>query len=299
MFEIKIYKTLKAIFYKGALLKAGHEFSELHFSNKEVLESLIKKEYLIYSHSIKSVDNSPKWKKRLAIITGVWKRPEVFDLFANATNKLKHENLEIVVIVAGSEGQDSRKMVEDKGFLYIEIENQPLAAKMNATMLKAQELNVDYCLCVGSDDLITNELLNVYNFYIQKSIDYVAVLDWYFYDMQTKAFTYWGGYTDAARIGHTCGAGRLISSNLLNKWGWAVWENRHSNILDDSMQNKLKTTPHTSEVFRLKDKNVFAFDVKSAVNMTPFELWDNTDFVKGKELKELENKFNSIVKCAE
>jgi hypothetical protein len=299
MLQTKIYKTLKPIFHKGSLLKVGQEFSETDFINNEVLEGLIKKRIIIYSHSLKHIDNAPKWKKRLAIITGVWQRPEVFEMFANATNKLKHNDIDIVVIVAGSEGAKSRQMVEDKGFIYIEIENQPLAQKMNATMLKAQELNVDFCLCVGSDDLITNELLEVYYSYMIKNIDYVAVLDWYFYDTQTKAFTYWGGYTDTPRIGHTCGAGRLISSNLLNKWGWAVWENKHSTILDDSMQNKLKTTPHTSEVFRLKDKNVFAFDVKSAVNMTPFELWENTNFVKGKEETELRNKFNSIVKCAE
>jgi hypothetical protein len=295
---MRVFKNNVILFRGGKIIPIGSEIFESNV-NAQVLEGFIKKKFITYSHSIREIDNAPKWKKRLAIITGVWQRPEVFEMFANATNKLKHKDIDIVVIVAGSEGVKSRQMVEDKGFIYIEIENQPLATKMNATMLKAQELNVDYCLCVGSDDLITNELLDVYYSFMTKKIDFIAVLDWYFYDLKTNSFTYWGGYTDAPRIGHTCGAGRLISSNLLNKWGWAVWENKHSTILDDSMQNKLKTTPHTSEVFRLKDKKVFAFDVKSAVNMTPFELWENTNFVKGKEETELRNKFNSIVQCAE
>lgn len=238
----------------------------------------------IQNKGIVSVSNFPKWKKRLAICTAIWKRYEIFELFANATKKLKHNDLEIIVIVAGSDGDESKQVVEKHGFIYIEIENDPLATKMNATTILAAELNCDYVLCVGSDDVITNELLDVYAKQMIKSIDYVAVLDWYFYDTISNKFAYWGGYIDS-RKGHTCGAGRLISMRLLNEWKNQPWEIKHSKVLDNSMQEKLKKTKHSSFIFSLKDLNVYAFDIKSNVNMTPFELWENTFYVDNLEIK--------------
>jgi hypothetical protein len=69
---------------------------------------------------------------KLAIVTGVWKRPEVFKLFAKGMHDLRaSSSLDITVIVAGSEGIKSRSMVEQYPFYYIEAKNDPLAAKMN------------------------------------------------------------------------------------------------------------------------------------------------------------------------
>lgn len=236
-----------------------------------------------------SKTNKPKWKKRLAIVTAVWKRPEIFEMFANATKKLNHPELDIIVIVSGSEGDTTKRMVEKHDFIYIEIPNEPLASKHNACTLTAGELNCDYVLCVGSDDIITNELLEIYVQYMNKQIDYVGVVDWYFFDTTTNKYAYWGGYVDS-RKNHTCGAGRLISSRLLNEWHFMPWEIRHSKILDSSMQGKLKVTPHTSEIFSLKEHNVYAFDLKSSVNMTPFELWPNTNYINDPVAKSVLNR---------
>jgi hypothetical protein len=238
----------------------------------------------IQDAGVVSKNNFPKWKKRLAICTAIWKRYEIFELFANATKKLNNDNLEIIVIVAGSDGNESKSIVEKHGFIYIEIQNEPLATKMNATTILAAELNCDYVLCVGSDDVITNDLLEIYKNKMFESIDYVAVLDWYFYDTITNKFAYWGGYIDS-RKGHTCGAGRLISMSLLNKWKNTPWEVKHSKVLDNSMQEKLKNTKHSSYIFSLKEFNVYAFDIKSDVNMTPFQLWENTKYIDDDNVK--------------
>jgi hypothetical protein len=227
--------------------------------------------------------NKPKIK--LAIVSAVWKRPEVFELFAKSIHALTVKtSLDIDVIIAGSEGKRSRTMVEKHGFIYVEMPNDPLASKVNATTMIASQLNVDYVLCVGSDDLITPELLNVYEQYMRKGFDYVGVTDFYFYDIDTKQASYWGGYIDNRR-NHTAGAGRLLSKRLMQAWNWKPWEIKDSKVLDNSMQNKLKTTPHSSAIFSLKEKGVYALDIKSSVNMTPFNLWPNTKLIDEKELK--------------
>jgi hypothetical protein len=208
------------------------------------------------------------------IVTGMWKRPDIFDIFAKHT-----ATLGVDVIVAGSEGKVSRKQAEKYGFKYIEIDNQPLATKMNATTIKAVEDGYSHVICLGSDDLISKELLNEFIRYMKQGFDFIGVLDWYFYDTTTEKASYWGGYVDRQRIGHTCGAGRVISASLLKEWNGQPWEVQHSDFLDNSMQGKLLKANRHVKTFRLKDKGLFAVDVKSSTNMTPFELWPNTAYI--------------------
>jgi hypothetical protein len=188
------------------------------------------------------------------------------------------------VIIAGSEGKASRDMVVNRGFNYIEQPNDPLSNKMNATIFKAAEMGFDYCLCVGSDDIIHPSLMQVYKPYIESGIDYIGVTDFYFYDTKSKRAAYWGGYRERYRLGHTAGAARLLSHRLLSSWNFRPWEVKHSHILDNSMQDKLKITPHTEAILNMKQLNAFALDIKSATNMTPFELWDNTTQIDSADL---------------
>lgn len=230
---------------------------------------------------------------KVAIVSAVWQRPEVFEMFAKGVKHLVSncKDIEFTVIISGSEGDKSKSMVEKHGFIYIEIPNDPLAVKMNATVIRAKEYDVDYILGVGSDDVITPELMNAYMDFMLIQTDYVGVTDFYFYDTISKKSLYWGGYRESYRKGHLCGAGRLISKRLLNIWNWQPWDVRHNKILDTSIQEKLNRTPHTSGAFSLKDKGVFALDIKSSTNMTPFSLWDNSEYIDTNMIKK---QFNYI-----
>ena len=231
-------------------------------------------------------------KIKLAIITGIWQRPEIFKYFAAGVKELeKLEDFDITTIISGSEGETSRKLVEDHGFTYIEIPNRPLAVKMNAPLKIAKELGVDYVLCMGSDDILHPNVLVEYLKYMRSDIDYIGVTDFYFYDTTTAKSAYWGGYREPYRLGHTCGAGRVLSAKLLDQWDWTIWSSKQDDMLDSSMQIKLSSTVHTSIYFSLKSKGLYGLDIKSSVNMTPFTLWDNTEFIDTDEIK---NKFSYL-----
>ncbi len=218
---------------------------------------------------------------KIAIVTGIWKRFEVFEMFAKGVHELeKIKGIELITIVAGSEGVKSKKIVEKHNFHYIEMPNQPLAAKMNSTLSMAKDMNVDYVLCLGSDDIIHVDLMKKYIELMSQDFDFVGVLDFYFYDTISRTSIYWGGYRDKRRIDHTCGAGRLLSKRLLDKWNWIIWENKHSHVLDNSFQEKLTATPHSSYIFSLQAFDLFGLDIKSETNMTPFALWDNTNYIE-------------------
>ena len=215
---------------------------------------------------------------KITMVTGVWKRPEVFKMFAKGVRYLNNEidGLNLEVIVAGSEGEKSRKMVEDEGFTYIEIANQPLAAKMNATTLKAKESNPDYVICMGSDDVLHPSAMVHYLEWMNKGYDFIGCQDFYFYDMQSGKSLYWGGYMERYRRMHTAGAGRCISRKLMERWNWQPWTVGDDAMLDNSMQGKIRGK---QRVLNLKRLNAYALDIKSVENMTPFERWGNTKFI--------------------
>lgn len=219
---------------------------------------------------------------KLAISTGVWKRPEVFELFARGVHKIEQEfvnQCDIITIVAGSEGEQSKTMVEKHGFKYVEMPNQPLAEKFNMTLTMAKIYQVDYVLCLGSDDIIHPDLFDVYLKAMQRGVDYIGFLDMYFWDTVSNKSAYWGGYRESYREGCTAGAGRCLSARVLNEWDWKIWENKHNDVLDTSFDEKLRSTKHSRSILRLKDWGLYALDIKSSTNMTPFKLWDNTRYV--------------------
>lgn len=286
--------------------------SKMFFKNQEITENDLNELSLARFISTKRIVELKDYsipnnrKIRLAIVTSVWGRGEIFRLFCLGVEQLVKNcpDFEISLVVSGSFQQDNDK----EGFvivdslkhmdnvlkhseknpknIFIEIPNQPLAAKVNATTFTAGKLGVDYVLCMGSDDIVSPELLNYYGTLMRKGIDFIGVTDFYFYDTTSKRSLYWGGYRETYRKNHTAGAARALSARLLSEWDWMPWENKDSHVLDKSMQDKLKVTPHTIEVFSMKEKGFFAVDIKSSTNMTPFAKWDNSEFIDNGILKQ-------------
>lgn len=233
---------------------------------------------------------------KIVLVTGTWGRPKVFELFTQGVKNLpKVKGVKLEVVVAGSEGKWSRERVKKHGFHYIEVSNHPLASKMNATLDKARKLKADYVLCMGSDDIISPELYKMYLKILKKGADFIGVTDFYFYDLKSRKAIYWAGYRESYRWGLTCGAGRMLSKELLDKLDWELWDDEHSYGLDHGMQLKLNRIEHTSCTFSMKDYGLFAVDIKSPENMTPFALWDNSSYIK----RDLIYKHFPYLSCAD
>ena len=277
-----MYKALKTIHDKyGNTVKAGSLIDESTLTESHLFK-MLQRGYLISATEQDLVKFEGDIK--LCIVTGMWKRPEVFKMFGQ-----HYQDLGIDVIVAGSEGNKSKQLAESFGFIYLERPNQPLAEKMNATITEGIKRGYTHFICVGSDDLLSKELIDEYIRLIRLGYEFIGVLDFYFYELATGKASYWGGYRDRKRFKHTCGAGRVLSRKLIESWKGKVWENQHSDYLDNSMQQKLAMSDLPKYVFRMKDKDIFSVDIKSDTNMTPFELWDNTSYI---DAKIIESRFN-------
>lgn len=214
---------------------------------------------------------------KVAIISAMWKRPEIFRLFASGILELKHPDIEFHTFIAGSEGKASMNLAREYGFNYIEIQNTPLARKHNQAIALSKKINPDYYLFLGSDDIMNSDTLPVYFEKMKLGYDFIGITDFYFYDTVSDKAAYWGGYIDN-RKGHTVGAGRMVSKRLMTKWNFAPFDNKLSHVLDDSMQRKIRMA-NKIFTFSLKETNTHAIDIKSPINMTPFTLWPNTHYV--------------------
>lgn len=225
---------------------------------------------------------------RLAIVTAVWKRPEVFDMFAQGIKMLQVHfvgRVDIICCIAGSEGSHSREMVEKHhNFFYTEAPNHPLHIKFNQATRLAYKLGADYCLMIGSDDIIGKNLMDRYYVIMQKGIDYAYLTDCYFFDTVTKNGLYWGGYIAKFNKGKGAGIGRLISKRALDKINWICWPPGYDRVLDTGFDKQMDRLICSKVEINLRREKLFALDIKSSTNMTPFALWDNSLYTNGKDL---------------
>lgn len=228
---------------------------------------------------------------KVAIITAMWQRPEVFKIFGKLTNKLISEvkDVDFQVFCVGSEGETSRKLAKSFGFKYIEYPNQQLSDKWNAVVTASKGFNPDYCLMMGSDDVMDVKLFRRYLPYMRNGIDFIGVLDWYFYELESKRSIYWKGYRANYNRGKTCGAGRMVSNRLLNKLDFMPWKgNRRGKGLDSTMESNLSIISYSKAAFMIGDgSNGIGVDIKSETNLNSFHLWDNCEEINSKIINKL------------
>lgn len=224
---------------------------------------------------------------KLCFVTGMWQRHNIFEMFAEGVDLLRKEfcaKVDIQVAVSGSEGRVSRDLAENYRFHYVETPNQPLGAKMNKSVELARMLSPDYCLMLGSDDLIGSKLMARYVELMEKGIDFVYLTDCYFFDTVSKGGLYWGGYIKPNNKGDAAGIGKLISKNLLDKINWNCFPPGFDRILDTGFDKQIRNVSYTKEAINLQQNGLFALDIKSQVNMTPFARWPNANHVNGEEM---------------
>ena len=225
---------------------------------------------------------------KITIVTAMWQRPEVWDMFKQGVRRLRNQynDVDVQVCVSGSEGGASQNRCKEKWIHYVEIENHPLGRKMNTALTLAKQTNADYYLLMGSDDIICNNLFDLYLDYMEQEIDYIYLMDGYFFDTTSKKSLYWGGYADKLNLGRPLGAGRMLSKRLVEKMDYKCWYDvKLSGLLDQAMDEKLEGVKYTKQEIYCRDNDCMLLDIKSSTNMTRFAKWNNTEFIHTDNIK--------------
>lgn len=195
---------------------------------------------------------------KIALITPIWQRPDltkiVLEDYRRQSKKYGFE-----IIVAGSEGDKSRKLCND--LHYIEVLNTPLSAKNNSLVKKAKELAVDGLVMMGSDDLVSDSFWELIYSYTGQEKEYIGLKECYFYDTSTRESYHFKGYA------RSIGAGRYFSKEVLDKAGWLLWDDSNKNYsMDSNQEDYLKSKNIKQKIINPED--VYLLDVKHSLNIT-------------------------------
>jgi len=118
---------------------------------------------------------------KILILIPVWKRPLITEICFQGLDRLREhrDNVDVLVVISEVE-YESRCKRHDIPYTF--FDNQPLGAKKNHGLKIALEQDWDYLVELNSDDVIKNDLLDIYDTY---SDDYLAIRNFCFMDSDT------------------------------------------------------------------------------------------------------------------
>ena len=172
----------------------------------------------------------------------MWQRPELFEIWAAGAKRLVKDfpEMKAEVVVAGSEGERTRDIVEGHGFSYVEVRNEPLGHKANVRLQWCRILNPSHVLLLGSDDLMSSTTLGYILMMMNEGFDEVCSMDLYLYNTANKEAVYSEGYINH-RKGEPIAVGRCVKAWVLDQLNWTLWPDNIPIGLDGHSRNRLAT----------------------------------------------------------
>lgn len=197
---------------------------------------------------------------RILVYLAVWKRPRVTEIcFAGIERMKTHPDYSIEALAVISE-EEMIPLCEKYGVHWVIHPNTPLSNKKNFGLQKAKDFEFDYLMEIGSDDLITNDLLTHYKGFWGKP----------FFGIKDAAYIHSEDGACRRLISKsTYGAGRMIAREVLEKMRWKLWaDNKHRGLDNNSVFAMIKKGVMYTQVPPMDVPGVI--DIKSDVNLWPF-----------------------------
>lgn len=146
------------------------------------------------------------------------------------------------------------------------IPNEPLGAKMNKGLRQAKELQFDYLIQSGTDNLYTSSMLVNYDRYAKKGLQLFGQTSIYFYDtMGNRVKVYHGT--------NVFGAGRAISRKVVDGLE-KLWPDEINKGLDNASEKRIEDKFGFKNVRAVPinySKTPIVIDLKSMTNIHNFE----------------------------
>lgn len=206
---------------------------------------------------------------KLLIYLAVWRRPSITEICFTGIQRLKnHPDYDIRALAVISE-ESMIPLCEKYGVEWVMYKNEPLGEKKNAGLQKAKEIEFDYLMEIGSDDLILNELLDDYKQYLGKYL-FFGVSDAAYIESDTLA---------CRRLisRSTYGAGRMIHRSVLEKVDWKLWNDHINRGMDN---NSVLSLQRKGVMYQRVTPMEFpgVIDVKSDENLWKFNYFLGVEY---------------------
>lgn len=148
---------------------------------------------------------------KILILVPVWKRPEITEICFKGIQRLSKYNphkYKIQAVAVVSEPW-AKKLCNKYDIKWVYADNEPLGAKLNEGLEHCMGLTFDYLMTLGSDDLIADKLLDIYEPYLEQGTELFGT-DKICFVKENKAKMVSYNLTIA-------GAGRMIKREILEK----------------------------------------------------------------------------------
>jgi hypothetical protein len=205
----------------------------------------------------------------VGICSALWQRYPLTAIWwqgvQRITRRLEDHGIRSTVTVAVSEAWHILTAVQHQAETVM-VPNEPLGMKWNAAVEQACAFGADYVLILGSDDFLSDPLIDRYAALIRDGWLYMGLSGLYFYEPATQRLAY--HESGPATYGNPLGAGRLLHRTLLERTGHRPWSDTISRRLDTDMRLRLDLPPAKLMAVTPEEP---AVDVKTETNLWGFD----------------------------
>jgi hypothetical protein len=197
-----------------------------------------------------------------------------YDVYKFFLRRMEHirKKFGVETLVVGSEGDLSKELTEEYGVKYLEYDNNPVSNKFSAGMKALRGYGPDYVMILGSDDIISDSLIEKYLWDIEdKPWDVIGITDSYYLALHPKRAwfnhaVYWPGYAKKTIIGYA----RCWSARLLDAVDWAPWPDGLNSGLDFAASMHIASTGLSQATleYSIKEMNWLHVDIKTIGNIS-------------------------------
>lgn len=198
----------------------------------------------------------------IGIVTINYCRPKILALFLASITRLR-KDMGYFPVVCVSEKEDAI-MCQKHNVHHIYQRNNPASEKWNTGVKWLLEQGVDYVMILGSDDIISSELLKNIMAATEKEPDVIGVDAVYFY----CSFGPHRGTFLKLQSQKMLGVARTIHRRVLEKVNGNICTNNKSWAMDASVTKTI--LPHVNSKVIVKGMIV---DVKSKKNLNKISYW--------------------------
>lgn len=198
----------------------------------------------------------------LLIYLAVWRRPEITELCFMGIERMRKHSLYNIQVLAVISEPEMIPLCNKYNVKWIVADNYPLGKKKNKGLKEASNYDFDYLMEIGSDDLITNDLLDCYIPYFKK-FDFFGISDAVYIESENlscRRLTF---------TKSTYGAGRCMSRNMLESMNWNIWDDNLQRGLDNNSTMRIETKGYKFNKIPPMDVPGL-IDVKSQENLWKF-----------------------------
>ena len=223
---------------------------------------------------------------KILMMVPLWKRPDIVRLFIEHMLKPKYANL-VPLFILSNEDPTLHELVRmTEGFKRFFYKNEPLGEKKNAGMLHALTMQWDYYMDMGSDNIWTENLWDLYKPYFDKRAEYFGVKNHHVLNYYEDIAYFLPDYhIDAWDKVTALGVGRCIRRDVVEK-NIPLWRDAWHHGMDGCSHFKLTKAGVVCDVI---DNGTVptVIDIKTNTNLTAaFEIDMVNDRIDAKQIKE-------------